>query len=205
MSCPVSVSCFRRLSVTQSFSDHCSMGSLSGELGLPAITPQTAAGHSILSEISQQLSCCWLSPLLQTWDGCTLRICGAVHYWGHAISWFVSTMMFVALAPIHILQSYSCWLALLVKAAVELFMHTWTAPPVSGLDEFYMRTCGTQISGTPAHRALLLSGHKLLNLSVYKFKKIQNRFWFIFLNCWKFCNCMPVSNGRQVHMSTFAK
>lgn len=85
-------------------------------------------------------------------------------------------MMFVALAPVHILQSYSRWLALSVKAAVELFMHTWTAPPASGLEDFYMRTCGTQIFGTPAHRALLLSGHKLLNLSVYKFKKIQNCF-----------------------------
>lgn len=77
VSCPFCAPCFRQLSVTEGFPDHCSMEWLSSKQGVSAIIPQTAAGYSILSKFPflcaycyccSAALCCWCSPLLQIWE-----------------------------------------------------------------------------------------------------------------------------------------
>lgn len=108
VSCPFCVPCFRQLSVTEGFPDHCSMEWLSAKLGVSAIIPQTAAGYSILSKFHflcahcsccSAALCCWFCPLLQIWDTRSRCVIWCII---EAMEYFVcvSAMMFAALAPV---------------------------------------------------------------------------------------------------------
>ena len=86
VTCTFRVPCFRQLSVTEGFPDHCSMEWLS-KLGVSAIIPQTAAGYSILSKF--HFLCVRRLLLLPSavgfllshkYETHTLQMCDAVHY-----------------------------------------------------------------------------------------------------------------------------
>lgn len=162
VSCPFCVPCFRQLSVTEGFPDHCSMEWLSSKLGVSAIIPQTAAGYSILSKfhfLCAYCSCCsaalcyWFSSLLQIWDRHTCSRC-VMSCIIEAMEYFVCVcaMMFAALAPVQICQViFVCLLSWLKQHCNNLTTYGQLLLQFSWKCFTTMHTCGTQTCWAPAH------------------------------------------------------
>lgn len=162
VSCPFCVPCFRQLSVTEGFPDHCSMEWLSSKLGVSAIIPQTAAGYSILSKFHflcaycsccSAALCCWFSSLLQIWDRHTCSRC-VMSCIIEAMEYFVCVcaMMFAALAPVQICQViFVCLLSWLKQHCNNLTTYGQLLLQFSWKCFTTMHTCGTQTCWAPAH------------------------------------------------------
>lgn len=127
---------FRQLSVTEGFPDHCSMERLSGELGVSAIIPQTAAGYSILSKFYFLCAyCCCCSAavgflLSHKYETDTRSRCAALCII-EAVKYFVciSAMTFATLAPVQMCRViFVCLLSWLKRHCSCLI---WAASPAS--------------------------------------------------------------------------